>query len=332
MMGPPAGGAPPRVSIGFPVRNAGPAINAALESLLAQDFADFELIISDNASTDETPDVCRAFARMDRRIRFEGQPRNVGLIRNFEHVLGQARAALFMWAAHDDRHDASFVRRCVAALDRSPEAVLATTPVEIVHARTGVSRIHPVSEEAESGDVVRRLRWVWRDAGWMAIYGLIRREALARTRAMTSLPPLPRPGLGPDYRVIELAILGPFARVSEPLFHYRMRDADPLDVLADKLDPDARYRGTMVGWWLRDMWRLTGRHHLDPRTRLRVQAECLASTRATRSMLHIGLLRDNAELRGAAIREGRWRDLAALIVERGMLGRSGGIRPVPEPR
>ena len=107
----------PRVSIGFPVRNAGPGVAGALEALLSQDFADFEVIISDNASTDQTPLVCDAFARMDRRIRVERQPRNLGLNRNFDHVSSRARGELFMWVAHDDRHDPSFIRRCVAALD-----------------------------------------------------------------------------------------------------------------------------------------------------------------------------------------------------------------------
>jgi glycosyltransferase involved in cell wall biosynthesis len=312
----------PRVTIGFPVRNAGPGVAGALEALLSQDFADFEVIISDNASTDETPLVCDAFARMDRRVRVERQPRNLGLNRNFDHVSSRARGELFMWVAHDDRHDPSFIRRCVAALDRSRDAVLVATHVEIVHAGTGAAWVHPFSGEAASADVTQRLRWVWREGGWTAIYGLIRREALARTRPMGSLPPSPWPGLGADYRVVELAIVGPFAVIPEPLFHYRMRDPDPLDVLARKLDPDARHRGTMVGWWLRVMWRLTGRHGLDLGTRLKVQAEWFASARAPRASLHVELLRCNRELRRAALHDHRWRDLASLLVERGLLGRA----------
>jgi glycosyltransferase involved in cell wall biosynthesis len=312
----------PRVSIGFPVRNAGPGLAGALESLLSQDFADFEVVISDNASTDETPEVCDAFTRMDRRIRFERQSRNLGLNRNFDHVLSRARGELFMWVAHDDRHDPSFIRRCVAELDRSGDAVLVATHVEIVHARTGASWVHPVSEGAGSPDVLPRLRWIWRDGGWTAIYGLIRREALARTRPMGSLPLSPWPGLGADYRLIELAIVGPFAAIPEPLFHYRMRDPDTLEALARKLDPDARHRGTMFGWWWRDMWRMTGRHGLDLGTRLKVQAEYLASVTAPRSSFHGELLRYNRELRNAARRDRRWRALASLLVERCLLGRA----------
>ena len=105
-------------------------------------------------------------------------------------------------------HDPSFIRRCVAALDRSRDAVLVATHVEIVHAGTGASWVHPFSGEAASADVTQRLRWVWREGGWTAIYGLIRREALARTRRMGSLPPSPWPGLGADYRdVVERADL-----------------------------------------------------------------------------------------------------------------------------
>jgi glycosyltransferase involved in cell wall biosynthesis len=312
----------PRVSIGLPVRNAGAEMEPALASLLAQDFSDFELIVSDNGSTDDTPALCQAFAARDRRMRVERQPTDVGLNRNFEHVLALARGELFMWAAHDDRHDPTFLGRCVAALDRSPGAVLAMTHVTVVHARTGAAWIHPASQAAASRDVVTRLRWVWRDGGWTAIYGVIRRSALARTRTMTSLPPQPPPGLGIDYRVVELAVLGPFVGIQEPLLRYRMRDPDPPDVLARKLDPGARHQGTMVGWWLRDMWRLTGRHRLDLGTRLRVQAECLASVMASRSGLHVELLRHNRELRRRALRDRRWRRLVSLLAERCVLGRT----------
>jgi len=139
---------------------------------------------------------------------------------------------------------------------------------------------------------------------------------------MGSLPASPWPGLGADYRVVELAILGSFAAIPEPLFHYRMRDPDPLEVLARKLDPGARHRGTMFGWWLRDMWRLTGRHGLDLGTRLKVQAEYLASVTAPRSSLHVELLRYNRERRRAALHDRRWRDVASLLVERCLLGRA----------
>jgi glycosyltransferase involved in cell wall biosynthesis len=98
----PPGAAGPAVSIGMPVYNGAEFIRAALDSLLAQSFGDFELIISDNASTDETQTICETYARQDSRITYIRQPRNLGAVPNFLFVLRQARGRYFMWAAHDD--------------------------------------------------------------------------------------------------------------------------------------------------------------------------------------------------------------------------------------
>jgi glycosyltransferase involved in cell wall biosynthesis len=90
------------VSIGLAVYNGEALLERAVGSLLAQTFRDFELIISDNASTDGTEAICRRFAALDPRIRYFRQAVNVGPVKNFDFVLQQATAPLFMWASHDD--------------------------------------------------------------------------------------------------------------------------------------------------------------------------------------------------------------------------------------
>jgi glycosyltransferase involved in cell wall biosynthesis len=92
----------PKVSIGLPVFNGESFLQESLESLLGQTYEDFELIISDNASTDSTPDIVAKYKALDPRIRYFRQPRNIGASENFLFVLSQARAELFMWASHDD--------------------------------------------------------------------------------------------------------------------------------------------------------------------------------------------------------------------------------------
>lgn len=92
----------PKVSIGMPVYNGEPFIREALDSLLAQTFTDFELIISDNASTDDTEEICQNYASKDSRIRYIRQPKNLGASYNFQFVLDEAVGEYFMWAAHDD--------------------------------------------------------------------------------------------------------------------------------------------------------------------------------------------------------------------------------------
>lgn len=93
---------PPKVSIGLPVFNGESYLREALDSLLAQTFCDFELIVSDNASTDATGEIVLAYARSDPRIRYFRQTTNIGLGGNFLFVLHNSRGEMFMWASHDD--------------------------------------------------------------------------------------------------------------------------------------------------------------------------------------------------------------------------------------
>ena len=92
----------PAVSIGLPVYNGGCYLRIAIDSLLNQTFQDFELIISDNDSTDSTCLIAMEFQRLDSRVRYIRQERNIGAGANFLFVFMEARAKLFMWASHDD--------------------------------------------------------------------------------------------------------------------------------------------------------------------------------------------------------------------------------------
>ena len=106
----------PPVSIGMPVYNGERFIREALDSLLSQTFTDFELIISDNASTDGTEAICREYAAKDHRIRYVRQPENKGQATNFNFLLQQARGEYFMWAASDDWWDKEFIKTLLEAM------------------------------------------------------------------------------------------------------------------------------------------------------------------------------------------------------------------------
>src|ERR1700753_3521498 len=114
---------PPRVSLGMPVYNGEKYLEAALDSLLAQTFTSFELIVCDNASTDGTQAICERYAARDSRIRYERNERNMGASWNFNPVYSLARAPYFKQAAHDDLCEPEFLERCVAVLDRDPDVV-----------------------------------------------------------------------------------------------------------------------------------------------------------------------------------------------------------------
>jgi glycosyltransferase involved in cell wall biosynthesis len=99
----------PKLSIGMPVFNGAKYIHEALDSLLAQTFRDFELVISDNASTDDTQTICEKYALRDSRIRYVRQAENMGALANFKFVLDQARGEFFMFAAADDVWDSHWI-------------------------------------------------------------------------------------------------------------------------------------------------------------------------------------------------------------------------------
>ena len=114
-------GGSPKISIGLPVYNGQNYLAEAIESLLAQTWGDFELLISDNASTDETESICRAYGASDRRIRYHRQECNRGAIWNHNHVFALAEGEYFKWCGHDDLCAPTFVERCLEVLQGHPE-------------------------------------------------------------------------------------------------------------------------------------------------------------------------------------------------------------------
>lgn len=117
----------PEVSIGMPVYNGESFIRIALDSLLGQTFADFELIISDNASSDKTEEICREYARRDSRIRYVRQAENQGPTANFLFVLDEAKGEYFMWAAADDVRSPDYLERNIEFLSCRSDYVASTS-------------------------------------------------------------------------------------------------------------------------------------------------------------------------------------------------------------
>src|SRR4029434_7870788 len=120
------------LSIGMPVYNGGQYLASALESLLNQDSPRLELIVSDNASTDDTEDICRRFVRKDSPITFRRNETNVGAAANFNAVFELSRGHYFMWAAHDDLWHPTYARRCVEMLKQDADIVLCSSDVNFV--------------------------------------------------------------------------------------------------------------------------------------------------------------------------------------------------------
>ena len=207
----------PPIGVGLPVHNGEPFLARSIESLLAQQDADFELVIADNASTDGTEEICREIARADSRVRYLRRDTNVGVIENHNRIVHETAGEFFSFAAADDEYRADRLAKLSAALRANPDASVAISDAE---------------EIDENGDLIR----VWRSTlrtddprphvrMWAKLadpeenlqaYGLIRRSALLRTM-------LHAPFKGSDRVFItELALNGRFVVVEEPLLRHRI--------------------------------------------------------------------------------------------------------------
>lgn len=215
----------PRVSVGMPVYNAEHYLGSALGSILAQTFEDFELVISDNASTDATEEICRAYAQDDDRIRYFRNRENCGVIRNFNNVFRLSNGPYFKWAAGDDVCGRDYLLRAVQILDRDPSVVLVWAKTVGIDERG--DRVPLPSEVSDlnsphsvfSPDPVVRLRRLLRNMWWVdgPFYGVMRAEALAQTRWLH--PPHPS---GDQILLTELSLKGRFYEIPDELFLTRV--------------------------------------------------------------------------------------------------------------
>ena len=114
----------PLVNIGIPVYNGQEKIEKALYSLLNQTYRNIQVLISDNASTDNTHEICERICAEDERASYLRQPVNLGLIPNFNAVLDRAQGVYFMWLGHDDSLSEDYIEACVETLDENPDVSL----------------------------------------------------------------------------------------------------------------------------------------------------------------------------------------------------------------
>lgn len=211
---------PPRLSIGLPVYNGEKYLSRALESLVKQDYDDFELIISDNASTDGSAEICQEFARREKRIKYFRSETNRGATWNWRRVCELAQGTYFKWAAHDDECYPAMVRRCVETLeDADPSVSLVYPWFEYIDELGNVTLQDLAPKWDHVGTTAasphRRLAHVLgRNLFCPAIYGVSRMCHLRKTR--------PYGAITPDWVVTaELAMLGKIVEVPEVLFRYR---------------------------------------------------------------------------------------------------------------
>ena len=236
-MGPDGSGMPattdrPRVSIGVPVYNGERYLADALQSVLDSTFEDWEMIISDNASTDGTTAIIESFRARDPRISVRRNETNIGALPNFNAVVHASRGEYFKWLAYDDVLDPTMLERCVAILDGDASTVLANGRFREIDSDGAVIRDEPYDLDLTSPRPHRRLGVLMgTEAGHPILYGLIRLDVLRRTHLLASYH-------GSDRALLaELSLYGRIRETPDVLWSSR-----------EHPDRSVYVRSTVAGW------------------------------------------------------------------------------------
>jgi len=228
------GSSRPTVTVGIPVFNGARFIRQAIESVLAQTFTDFELLISDNASVDGTAAICGEFAANDKRVKFVQQDRNRGPFWNLKFVTERATGGLLVWLAHDDALHRQYIEECVAYLDRNPRAVIVSGDFRIVDESGNQIDMEKLQTIREDIPWAQRCSQFFRypifSNVFYAFYGMIRAEACRaamnsikepKYMSQIELPVLSR--LATMGEITSLpTVLRDYRRVSTSLYHSEM--------------------------------------------------------------------------------------------------------------
>lgn len=210
-----AGEIKPLVSIGMPVFNEARFLGQAVEALLAQTYPHLEIIISDNASTDETETICRWAASKDRRIHYSRFTENQGVTANFQHVLEKASGDYFLWASGHDLWSENLVQECVALLESHPAALLAFASSQWIGEEGEVlAKESGWSDTRGLSPIARFMTVLW--GNMHPILGVM------RTQALRSIPKI-QDCVGADLIVLaELALSGDFLHAPGALWSRRL--------------------------------------------------------------------------------------------------------------
>ena len=240
----------PKLSIGLPVYNGEKYLPCTLDDLLGQDYEDFELIISSNASTDGTDEICREYASKDRRVRYSRNESNIGATPNWNRVAQLARGEFFKWAMHDDECDRTLVRRCMETFKEAPpSAALVFSKTNIIDEEGRVKLPSPDNVASDSPKPHVRLAQVVSTVVYAdALWGVMRTRMLRRAR--------PAGCIEADLVMLaELSLQGQLVQIPEFLYRLRRheRNATEMHKTAHSLmtwyDPKAAKSRIYLSHW-----------------------------------------------------------------------------------
>jgi glycosyltransferase involved in cell wall biosynthesis len=238
-------GAAPTVSICLPVFNGENYLSEAVESMLAQTFGDFELVITDNASTDRTEEICRKFAAADSRVKYHRNEKNVGGARNQAIAVELACGRLVRLSAHDDKMAPTHLEECVAVLEQRPDAVIVFTSTVVLDEVGAVVSDYRSTRGTGETPSKRFRELIFRDHNCDAIYGVIRGDVLRRVRPMENFID------GDKVFLCRLAFHGPFVSIDRPLFYKRYHPKNYVANWRDRMawyNPEAKGKASFPNW------------------------------------------------------------------------------------
>jgi glycosyltransferase involved in cell wall biosynthesis len=244
----------PLLSIGMPVYNGERTMRSALESLLAQTLTDFELILSDNASSDGSWDVIQEFAARDPRVRAFRQPRNIGANANYTALFRAARGKYFKWASSNDWCAPEFLQCCVEQLEADPGAVLVAPRTRLFESDPAVFQDYLGDIACTQPDPVDRFKHVGeRLALNNVVNGVARADALRQTHLVEHYPS------ADVVLVAHLALLGRIVLLPQPLFYRRMDRASATALMGEVAVhrhhyPVTTWRSSLPAWRLAWGW------------------------------------------------------------------------------
>jgi len=215
-------GSDDHVSIGLPVYNGGDFLAESIQSLIDQTHDNLSIHISDNCSTDDTEEISRDFARLDSRVTYHRNVENLGATGNWDRVRDVATGPYFKWAAHDDVHEPKWVELCLQRLQDDSRIALAYTTAKVIDQHSDVVDVS-IDQGIDGSIADHRLRFrnfLLNEIWCIPIFGLTRMSLLSK---------VPRIGkyYGSDKAVLaELALMGPFAKVEDPLFLRRFHPSN----------------------------------------------------------------------------------------------------------
>jgi glycosyltransferase involved in cell wall biosynthesis len=239
----------PLISVGMPVYNGERFIVETLESLLLQSFKDFEVVVCDNASSDNTESICRSYEKRDERIRYYRNPRNLGAAKNYKKTFELSRGKYFRWANCDDLFEPASLERCLRVLEGESSVVLTYPKTKIIDQNGKFVAMYDDNSHLVSESPSQRFRKL--STGGLKyiniIYGLMRSETLRKTKLMRGFA-------GGDLPLVqELSLYGKFWEIPEVLFLRRFHGGSftalsDLKAIQEFFDPKTMGRREFGNW------------------------------------------------------------------------------------